>query len=765
MNDVETVTVKLAELLRHPEDLDKIAGLKSEFTRKKAAVDDQLKLGLKEQLEITQTGMSAITEGQRTVNLIKEEMMKIDKLCAEAQNMIRDFPHINIVQQTHTNFAKVEEMKENIESFGVRLDELETLLREDDADLENQPNLLQIHYGLTQLRDVRDSAMSQLNGSDDADATLELINNLPLENGGTLQDQFTRLDEVVDWFDEHVGAACINLIALVQSGNNGLVVRLALVVEEEEKKDKKAQALQDAKKEFKDLASRFKSIESGQQELRGYKEKFLKAIELNAQSQMDASNEAFAEDSDKLEKNVRWYFNDLNTVKLGMQTLMPKKWKIFKTYVNIYHKLMHDWLVAKIDDPSLTPKDMLAIINWGDKYYAKMQKLGVSKGELQPALIDEREAELVRDYQRIITKAVEEWTDRMAATDRQNFFNRLDHQEAIDRAGEYRTKTMPDMWNMLREQLIVAGNSSREDVVEGTVDAMFTRLKVRQKMWQQLVDDEAAKYTNAKDPVAPDESFPAFQDWLIALANDQIACIDDDEASGTESFISRFRLEYSELVSPGYASSSTSDLDTLRNGYVDLSTHCLSVFANLIFAVDFRSTLPEFFTPAWYSKKGMAQLINTFEDYLEEYAPATHPSLRDILVEEISDTLLRNYLQCVRNRSAKFRRTDPFTDKIKDDVISVFDFFSRYDAVFPEIKQKWRVVDGFVRMLESDKAAIPLVFEEFRQEYWDVQLGWVEAVLRARDDFERAMVSAVKARAAEMPVERGRMETIMGKVK
>ncbi|KAI9665727.1 MAG: SNARE-binding exocyst subunit S6 [Bathelium mastoideum] len=765
MNDAEAVTIKLAELLRHPDDLDKIAGLKSEFTRKKAAVDGQLKIGLQEQLEITQSGMAAITEGQRTVNLIKEEMMKIDKLCAEAQQMIRDFPHINIVQQTHTNFAKVEEMKENIDSFGERLDELEVLLREDDSDLENQPNLLQIHYGLTQLRDVRDAAMSQINSSDDADATLELINNLPLQNGVTLQDQFTRLDEVVDWFDEHVGAACINLIALVQSGNNGLVVRLALVVEEEEKKDKKARALQDAKKEFKDLASRFKSIESGQQELRGYKEKFLKAIELNAQSQMDASNESFAEDSDKLEKSVRWYFNDLNTVKLGMQTLMPKKWKIFKTYVNIYHKLMHDWLVGRIDDPSLTPKDMLAIINWGDKYYAKMQKLGVSKADLQPPLIDERESELVRDYQRIITKAVEEWTDRMAATDRQNFFNRLDHQDAIDRAGEYRTKTMPDMWNMLREQLIVAGNSSREDVVEGTVDAMFTRLKTRQKMWQQLVDEEAAKYTTSNSQTAPDESFPAFQDWLIALANDQIACIDDDEASGTESFISRFRVEFSELVSPNYASSSTSDLDSLRDGYVDLSTHCLSVFANLIFAVDFRSTLSEFFTPTWYSKKSMAQLINTFEDYLEEYAPATHTSLRDILVEELSDTLLRYYLQSVRNKSAKFRRTDPFTDKIKDDVITVFDFFSRYEAVFPEIKRKWRVVDGFVRVLESDKVAIPLVFEEFRQEYWDVQLGWVEAVLRSRDDFERGMVSAVKAKAAEMPVERGKMETIMGKVK
>ncbi|KAI9712808.1 MAG: SNARE-binding exocyst subunit S6 [Bogoriella megaspora] len=765
MNDAETITVKLAELLRHPDDLDKIPGLKSEFMRKKAAVDGQLKIGLQEQLEITQAGMAAITDGQRTVNLIKEEMMKIDKLCAEAQNMIRDFPHINIVQQTHTNFAKVEEMKDNIDNFSSRLDELEMLVREDKEDPENQPNLLQIHHGLTQLRDVRDAAENQINGSSDADATAELIDNLTLEGGGTLRDQFLRLDAVVDDFDESVGAACLNMIPMIQSGNNGIVVRVAIVIEEEEKKDKKAKALQDARKEFKDLASRFKSIESGQQEARGYKDKFLKSIEYNAQAQMDQSDEVFNEDSDRIEKSFKWYFNDLNTVKLGMQNLMPKKWKIFKTYVNIYHRIMHDWLVKKVDDPQLTPKDMLSIINWGDKYYQKMQKLGVNKADLQPPIIDERETELVRDYQKIITKAVEEWTDRMASTDRQAFSNRLDHQDAIDRNGEYRTKTMPDLWNMLREQLIVAGNSSREDVVEGTVDAMFTRLKARQKMWQQIVDDEASKYSNPNAPAVADEALPALQDWLIALANDQIKCIDDDEETGNESFLSRFRVEYGELVSPGYAQTSSSDLDTLRDGYVDLSTHCLSVFAGLIFAVDFRATLPEFFTPAWFAKKGMAQLVNTFDDYLDEYAPAVHASLRDILVEELSDSLLRNYLQSVRNKGAKFRRTDPFTDKIKDDVITAFDFFSRYEAVFPDIKQKWRVVDGFVRLLEADKMAVPLVFEEFRQEYWDVQLGWVEAVLRARDDFERAMVSGVKARAAEMPVERGRMETIMSQVK
>ncbi|KAL8656250.1 MAG: hypothetical protein Q9226_002729, partial [Calogaya cf. arnoldii] len=191
----ESTIVDLADLLRHPEDLDKIPFLKSEFTRKKAAIDSQLKVGLKDQLQVTQSGMNSISDGQRTVSQIKEEMMKIDKLCAESQNMIRDFPNINLLSQVHRNFTQVEAMKVNIESFDGRLKDLEHLLREDDQDMENQPNILSVHYGLTQLRDIRDDAMDQIKRA--SDASLE----------SHLQDYFTRLDDVIEWFDDHLGTA------------------------------------------------------------------------------------------------------------------------------------------------------------------------------------------------------------------------------------------------------------------------------------------------------------------------------------------------------------------------------------------------------------------------------------------------------------------------------------------------------------------------------------------------------------------------------
>ena len=759
MADGDGTAVQLADLLRHPEDLDKIPFLKSEFIRKKAAVDGQLKVGLKEQLEVTQAGMNSISDGQRVVNQIKEEMMKIDKLCAEAQNMVRDFPDINLVSRVHRNFSQVETMKTNIESFDARLKDLEHLLRDDDQDIENQPNLLNIHYGLTQLRDIRDEAMDQIKRASDTS----------LEN--TLQDHFTRLDDVVDWFDDHFGTACMNLIPLVQADNRGMVVRLALIIEEEEKSDRKVQALQDAQREYRDLASRLKSIAGGPKQLRGYKDKFLKAIELYCQQQFDAVEELFKENPDKIGKHFKWFFNDLYAVKVGMVSLMPKKWKVFKTYTNIYHKLMHDWLVGHLDDPDLLPPQMLSIIDWSQQYYTKMAKLEWKQEDLGSHVIDNREGELIREYRQLIVKSVDEWMDRMFAADKTAFVERREDALDANENGYLRTKTLGDMWRMLREQILVAGSSERQDIAEGVIDAMFTALKSRQSMWQKVVDEESAKF---KTPSADPEGMNVVQDWLLAVANDQIMCIDDNEDAGQVGYLTRFQRDFEPLVSPKYVKHAHNELESLRDGFVDLGTHCLTLFVSLIFKVDFRSTVSEFFTPKWYTEYGMKRITTTFDDYITDYGKTLHHSLLDILVEELSDELLVAYLSSVRNKGAKFRRSDPFTEKFKDDVVTAFEFFQslreREEMVatltveFATIKQKWRVVDYLVRLLESDKAAVPAVYEAFKKDYWDLQISWIESVLRSRDDFDRSLLSSVKAKAGELSVERG-VETIMGKVK
>ena len=765
MNDGEANTIKLSELLRHPDDLDKISGLKADFTRKKAAVDAQLKLGLKEQLQLTQNGMDSINDGQKITNAIKEEMIKIDRLCAEAQIMIRNFPEINAVAQAHRNFTAVEKMKNDIENFQDNLDDLNRLIKEDDEQLETQPNLLAIHYGLTQLRNVRDDAMEQIQKADDRS----------LED--TLLECFKGLEDTIDDFNEHVGMIMGGMIPLVQEGKEGLVVRLAIVIEEEEKFDNRVKELRRAQQEFTDLASRFKSLATGPKELRGYKDLFLQSIKLHAQDQLEETETAFNEDADRLEKSLKWYFNELNTVKLGMTNLMPKKWKIFQTYTQIYHELLCKWITDKAADKETTPTHMLAIIHWKEKYYDKMKRLGVPIKDLEPELPGGRDSDLVREYRQLIIDKVEQWVAQINKSDRQAFRERRESDLDHDENNHFRTKTLADLWLMLREQLIVASSSNLYDVIEGVTDAMFRALKTRQDMWTSLLTSELDRYARSGET----EGMQGLQDWLIAIANDQILCIEEPEegeiptsSATTQGYLFSFCQDYESLVSPDYIQSAAAKVETTKDGLTDLMLLSISVFSRLIFLVDFRNIMTEFFTPTWYSDSQlMRQVISTYEDYLGDYKPRMPALVQDLLIQDLAKQLLIAYLQCVRNKNAKFRRQDPFVERLRDDIVTVFHFFEKEaPSSFNEIKAQWRVLEGLMGLLECEKHVIHAEFEKFIDVYWDVRMSWVEAVLKTRDDVEfgplgdgKSILKGLRATAAERRGAKGEEEeTIMSQV-
>lgn len=760
------VTVqRLSDVLRTPEDLEKIGSLKAELLQKKADVDARLREGLKEHLETTQIGMSSLGEGQKLVGQIKEEMKSIHDLCEQSQAIRNNFPQIDYLARVHRNFNATKAMQAGLQSFNEDCSEVRRLLEDDETDLENQPNLLQVHMKLTRLRDFRDEALDQIRRAKDNS----------LEN--TLEEYFEALDSVIEIFDEHVGAICMDLIDLVQRDNNGIIVRLAILIASEEKNDDRVRALQDAQKDHQDLVSKFTSFTIGPKTIRGYKEKFLQAIEAVAHAKFENTREAFLDDPTKLNKQTSWFFNDLFACKQGMQNLFPKKWKIFRTYVDIYHKEMHDFLLSFVDAEDLRPPTMLAIVHYIDVYYKKMHKMGgFSPTDLMPHVLDAREGDLVREYRNLITTTLNSWIDRMFVTDRNAFTSRTDSDlQQID--GVLRTTTLGDMWRMLHEQATAAGNSEREDVVEGVMSAMFAALKARQQQWETLIEQEVSKVRNAGTESS--ENLSNLQAWLLAIANDQIACIDDaagadpDDPTAQLGYLTRFRDDFTKLPTPPSSKFMTTtakvDIDALTLGYVDLSTTSISKFVSLIFTIDFRGIMAEFFVPGkWYEQAAMKRITATFDDYMTDYTSALHPSLLDILVEEMSTALLVCYLTAIRtNRSVKFRRTDPFTQKFTDDVLAAFAFFRKYPDSFEGpigVKETWKVVRFTADLLAADKPNVVRVYQEFKSNYWDLQLSWVEGVLKTRDDWDRSMISAVKQAAATSYAERG-AETVMGKVK
>lgn len=250
------------------------------------------------------------------------------------------------------------------------------------------------------------------------------------------------------------------------------------------------------------------------------------------------------------------------------------------------------------------------------------------------------------------------------------------------------------------------------------------------------------------------------------MVNDQIVCIDDNEEEGWLVYFLDFRKKFFFFVMFQYMDCVEVEVIILWDGYVDLFMWCMVKFVSLVFFVDFRIVMFDFFMLKWYIIIYMVCMIVMFEEYVLDYRMVLYYLFVDIFIEIFVDEFFVWYFGLVRNKGVKFRRVDNFQDKIFDDLFIVFEFFNFFFnlEVGNVIKEMWRVMEVFLGLLIVEKEQILDMFVGFKMLYWDLQISWVEVVLRSRDDFERSMLNVVKVRVVQMDVVRG-LEMIMSKVK
>ena len=108
----------------------------------------------------------------------------------------------------------------------------------------------------------------------------------------------------------------------------------------------------------------------------------------------------------------------------------------------------------------------------------------------------------------------------------------------------------------------------------------------------------------------------------------------------------------------------------------------------------------------------MKQLVVTFDEYVGDYRQVLHASLVDIFIEIFADELLVRYLGSVRNKGAKFRRSEPFQQKIFNDVETAFEFFDSLpgEGLADGIKQTWRVTEPFLELLIAPREGVADAF-------------------------------------------------------
>ncbi|KAL0243991.1 hypothetical protein I308_105254 [Cryptococcus tetragattii IND107] len=715
----------IAEVLRQPDDLLKLAAYRKKLLKEKSALDTKLSEGVKSQLDATRDALLKLQNSRAAVTLIREEMLAVEKLMGREEGGDA-FDKITRVSTVHRNFAQTSKMVQNLRSMSEKVDYLSSLLDSDrnqhDGPAGPSPNLLPIHFQLQQLEAFRNETLHQAKKSNPQDRE-------------TLVKWFEKVDKVGGDFEAWLWEIAGSVVELLRKGNGGTVVRLLKIIEVEGKEDEKAVAMRLVRKvATTDAASKFKSMQANARVIKNYRHKFLDVLKSTVQRSFEEYFLDNQHDFLGFIEGLGWVYKDIIRIKDDIEPLFPADYEITSFLVKAYHKSLNETLI-KVVKSAPEAKVLLELHAWVKEYRVSMKELEIPAAWTQPPLLDGKSQDLIEDYVKLIVTKLDEWTDNLMREETGKFTWRTREPEQAD-DGLFGMEGVVDFFQLVNQQCDLALDSNQGAVLARVVTESAKVMRRVQDQWLKLLADEMKAQTEKK----PEEVLPGLVEYVIALANDQLKSADYVEALST-------RLE--RLVSDKYKDIISANLNQAIDHYIDVAKRCLSCLVQFVFH-DVRAATKALITPSWYTEQLMGQIVETMKDYMGDYQAHLHPSVFEILVDNLLDAFLISYLSALRRASTNALRMPIAIQKIKSDISSAFQFFSKYKPS-PGLEENFEVLHMIVNMLAASPEMVFMDYWNFAKVHGP-QLQFVNALMKARDDIDRDGVKEI-------------METLRKKVK
>ncbi|KAK4050257.1 SNARE-binding exocyst subunit S6 [Microbotryomycetes sp. JL201] len=657
-------------------------------------------------------------QARSAVEGIRDSMNEIEHNVADPRGQIQGFGKLVEVSVIHRRFTQALDMVTSLRNMYSRLAYVSNLLSQDRSDpLGPSPNLLPIHYHLTELETFRNETLTQ--------ARKNKAGSLAQDQLATLERYFERLGETIEAFEAHYFRLARELVELARNGNGAVAVKLAKIAEVEGARDQKALAIRMVKKAGTiDISARFRSVQAEARTIKHYKQKVLEAIRDGCRTSVERSYARHNDNGVAWLEDLEWIFDDLALVDNELVPMFPDDWKIFQVYAKGYHKAMYDflqtWVKSGPDAGSL-----LRLSQFTKEYKSTMVKeLEIPADWLEPPLLDGKEQDLLNDYFTLIVKKMDEWTSNLMKTEVQEFMSREQPPE-IDVDGQYGMQGAVILFQMLNQQVDLALDSNQASVLARVVEEANRVMRGVQKQWLALLNSEFKKQVDK-----PDEVPGGLVEYVMALANDQIKSADFTEA---------LNLRLEPLVSAKYKGVIADKLNDAMDGYLDVAKRCVQVLIDVIFN-DLKPATKVLFQQQWYTDDPMVQIVETLKDYMvEDYQTHLNPNLFELLVEDMVDTFLVTYLTSIK-RASKIRIPQAL-DKMRRDVDKAKEFFRLYKSD-KDLEAYFDVLETVLTLMSSSKMMVFLDYWPFRKKYGP-NLGFVENLMKARDDLDRSAVGDI----------------------
>ncbi|PFH51929.1 hypothetical protein AMATHDRAFT_46712 [Amanita thiersii Skay4041] len=716
----------IGEYLQSPDDLLKVSAYRKKLEKEKASIDTRLKNGVKEQLIATREGLRKLLSTRDNVQVVKDEMVIIERECNDPQINVPTFDQISRVgvyafltlqsSLIHIeisypiNFQATEEMVRNLLSMAAKLDDIENMLAADSDDiLGPAPNLLIIHYQINQLENFRNQTMHEAKEASPS-------------SRATLARWFERLNNVIEVFDAYIVDLAKNVLNIVRAGHPDVIVRLIKIAEMEAREDEKAIAIRLVKKAAKmDAASKFKSMQANARVLKHYRSKITNAIAESIREKFDDAYRLHEGNATQFLESLQWVYQDLIRIESDVVPCFPPSYDIHSHFIREYHKALNV-VIKRLAASELEASALLVLFDWLKEYKQNMKELNISPDYLEPPLLDGKEQQLIEDYLQVIVRKLDEWSANLMKTEVEQFTKREDPPE-LDGDGLYGTQGAVILFQMVNQQVDLATESGQGAILARVVGEINRVMRGIQDQWVKLVETEFKKQTEK-----PEEAAGGLVEYCIALANDQIKSADYAEAL-------LGRIE--PLVSEKYRIPINERLNEAIDGYLDVAKKCIQTLIDVVLN-DLKPATKSLFQAPWYDGT-VRQIVETMRDYMIDFQSYLNPTLLDLLSEDIIDTFLVVYLNALAN-SPKLKMPAA-ADRMKSDISELFSFFNSLKPS-KEIEQYLEVLEMILALLEASKDIVFLSYWSFAKVHGP-NIAFVEGLMKARGDLDRSAVSEV----------------------
>jgi len=723
----------LAEYLKSPDDLSKISSLRRKLTREHAALSAKLKIGAKDQLEATREGLLQLQATRREVAGIHEVFEQVESMFREPQESedgnaggetkgTRSFRTINEMSHIHRTLVQTSDMLAKFESMTGEVRALAEVLERHQRDLLGPaPDLLLLHYRISGWESFRNETLRTV-AADTTGAREEL------------EALFMPLDTLITAFEKYLFALGTRVLDLVRAGRPSVVVRLVKIMERENREDEKAAAIRLAKKANLEGAARFQSIVTTGRVIKLYRLRFQETIQNAVRNRLEAvwnqyvGNAAGGAGPLDFLDNVNWLFTELEMVRTMLVPLFPADFNVYKTYVQAYHRGLRGVLMDHVLHEEVDASTLLALYRYAQEYRGRLlnESTGIEESWLEPSLLDGREQTIIGDYQGLILRKIVEWTATLMHDEITAFVLR-DKPPEENANGMYLLSSAVILFRIINQQVDTALHAGDAEVLVRVVDHACLVLRNCQTSWLQTVQQEFKRQTDAR---RADEVPGGLVEYLIALANDQLASADHAQEL-------LHRLE--SLVADKYKAHVRETVDNTLNGFLDVSKHCTQLLVELVL-YDLRPAFRDLFTfPAWYVEGTTATIVETVRDYASDYAARLDPNLFDVLSDDLFTRVLTAYLTSLR-RAARLRMPKA-ADRVRTDASELSGLFLTMRPA-EEVQQRMEVLNMIHAILSSSPTMVFLPYWTFAKAHGP-NLAFFEALLRARDDMEKADVASL----------------------